>query len=270
MKTAAVVLLAFLGHVALAQAPALGDPDRDGLPTCAELALGTDPTRPDGDGDGITDGTEACCPKGDARDPNVTEAGRGARIVCWREGLDAWIVLLARPENVSGFRFQAYATGLGRVELSGLAQEVARGTDGTTAWAVRFPPDVFPLLGGSLAVIAEGRDGGKRLRAEGSLVARPSGHWAFLELLPDEGGLRTRAIAAEAAATRPFPVPATSILHTRTCAQRYRLVRVIPDDWEYGEFEIVREDCLERGPWCVWDCGEMVGARSIFLRGGRS
>ncbi len=246
MKTlVSLLLLASLCHPQ--------DPDRDGLPTPVERALGTDPLLADTDGDGIPDGTETVAPLGDPRNRAVTLAGDGVRGFVWRDGDVAIFRVVCRATTTGAAAVWALLPGLGRVDLLPLLHLEAVGQDGTVCLAVSWPTSLLPAGGQLPFAVRLGA-----LRWSGTLLDGAAG-WTVLEAVSPS---RSRRVAAEDRTVPPFPT--TEHYGIRTCAQT--LIREGPAaDRGYAIYTISDETCNATGPLCVLDCGVMIGWRVLWL-----
>lgn len=225
----------------------LPDPDGDGLPTAVEWALGTNPDQPDSDGDGVPDGFEAVAPSGDPIDPTIQKSGSGVRLVVWREGLQAWTFVLLRGP-VRRLALEALGTD-GPLRLEAHLTEVARTGDLRTL-ALAFPSALLTALGGALNFALWAERGTGVDFTQGTLLELPRG-WGFLEAV----GRGTRTVPAERGTARPFPVPAQT--PTRTCTQVLERVGTPGRSWV--QVIVMEEFCFLAGPFCVLDCGLLLG-----------
>lgn len=256
-----LIMLLGLSTLAGAQGVApLSDADGDGLPWAVETALGTDPARPDSDGDGLLDGLEALCLSGDPMDPAVRKADAGVRLVAWREGAGAWVFVLTRGE-LRRIALEAVWGEPGPLRLERGLVQVAQGPGGVRTLALGFPADLLPALGGAVNFAAWAEERGGALHfGQGTLVQGPMG-WRFLEARDPR---RARTIPAERGSAAPFPVPAQT--PTRTCVQVLERVGAPGTSWV--QVIVTEEFCGLSGPFCVLDCGVMLGRTFPWRRDG--
>jgi|GEM_PF-3568656 len=234
------------------------DPDRDGLTTTEELALGTDPSNADSDADGVGDGVEVLA----GADPLVPEASAHVLFVAAATGNDAWpgtgwatakattqAALAAAPDGAPGaptFILHDAGTYPGGVAVSGRTGLVLVGSVGP---AVPFPaerPTSVLDAGGAGGVVTI--DASQEVTLIGFEL---TGGWAA-----DGGGLR----AVVSAPVRVYG----ALIRANAASQRGGGVYVEGGSLELRASRVAANDALAGGGGLYLNGGSLRVEDSLF------